>query len=152
MSENEYDEYEDDDQPEQRRDPVRAALKQKEKEAAELRKQVAELSDLKRELAFTKAGINPDDPKAKWFVKGYDGDLDPDAIKLAAVEAQLISPGAAPAAEDKAGWQTTNKVAAGAEPSPEGPSWIKRIQDAQSEDELMSIFAEAQAQGIYLGD
>lgn len=149
MSENEYDEYEDDDQQEPRRDPVRAALKQKEKEAAELRKQVAELSNLKRELAFTKAGINPDDPKAKWFVKGYDGDLDPEAIKAAAAEAQLITP-TQTAPEDKAGWQTTNKVAAGAEPSPEGPSWIKRISDAQSEDELMAIFAEAQAQGIDL--
>lgn len=152
MSENEYDEYEDDDQQEQRRDPVRAALKQKEKEAAELRKQVAELSNLKRELAFTKAGINPDDPKAKWFVKGYDGDLNPEAIKLAAEEAQLITPTTTAPAEDKQGWQTTNTVAAGAESAATGPSWMKRIQDAESESELIAIFAEAQAQGIDLGE
>jgi ribosomal protein L12E/L44/L45/RPP1/RPP2 len=151
MSENEYNEYEDDDEQEQRPNPVRAQLRKLEKEAAELRKQNAEAAQLRRELAFIKAGINPDDPKAKYFVKGYDGDLSTEAIVSAATEAQLIAPQSTATPDDRAGWNTTNRIAAGAETAPDGPSWIDRISKAQSESELMAIFAEAQAQGIDLG-
>jgi hypothetical protein len=41
------------------RNPVRARMKQLEKETADLRKQVAESEVAKRELAFVKAGIDP---------------------------------------------------------------------------------------------
>lgn len=50
----------------------------------------AERDALKRENAFLKAGVNPEDSKAKWLVKGYDGELTPEAIKQAAVEAGLL--------------------------------------------------------------
>ena len=146
------DTFEDDDyeQPTES-NPVRARMKQLEKEAKELRKQVAEFSATQRELAFVKAGIDPASPQAKYFVKGYDGELTPEAIRAAAAEAQLITPQADPLDEDRAGWKQTNRIAAGSETSADGPSWNKRIRDAASEDELMSIFAEAQAQGVNLG-
>jgi hypothetical protein len=144
------DEYED-DQPVSEPNPVRARMKQLEKEAKELRKQVAEFSVAQRELAFVKAGIDPASPQAKYFVKGYDGELSPEAIRAAAEEAQLITPQANPVDTDKAAWQQTNRIAAGAETASEGPSWIKRINDAQSSDEIAAIFAEAQAQGVNLG-
>jgi hypothetical protein len=144
--------YEDeDDQPVSEQNPVRARMKQLEKEAKELRKQVAEFSVAQRELAFVKAGIDPASPQAKYFVKGYDGELTSDAIRAAAEEAQLITPQANPVDTDKAAWQQTNRIAAGAETASEGPSWIKRINDAQSSDEIAAIFAEAQAQGVDLG-
>jgi hypothetical protein len=126
-------------------------MKQLEKEAKELRKQVAEFSASQRELAFVKAGIDPASPQAKYFVKGYDGDLTPDAIRQAAEEAQLITPQPVQVDPDKAAWQQSNRVAAGAETASEGPSWIKRIKDASSAEEVSEIFAEAQAQGINLG-
>jgi hypothetical protein len=141
--------YEDDDQP-QDSNPVRARMKQLEKENREFKKQLAEAEQLRREANFLKAGIDPAEPKFKYFVKGYDGELSPDAIRAALEEAQLITPQSNPASEDKQAWQTTNKVAAGAESAPDGPSWAKRISDAQSEAELMAVFAEAQAQGIDL--
>ena len=146
------DTFEDDDyeQPTES-NPVRARMKQLEKEAKELRKQVAEFSATQRELAFVKAGIDPASPQAKYFVKGYDGELTPEAIRAAAAEAQLITPQADPLDEDRAGWKQTNRIAAGSETSADGPSWNKRIRDAGSEDELMAIFAEAQAQGVNLG-
>jgi hypothetical protein len=50
-----------------------------------------ENSTLKRELAFTKAGVPLDDPKMSYFVKGYDGDLDPQVIRDAAIEAGFMS-------------------------------------------------------------
>ena len=150
------DTYEDDesiyDESTSEQNPVRARMKQLEKEAKELRKQVAEFQTTKREMAFVKAGIDPASPQAKYFVKGYDGDLTPEAIRQAAEEAQLITPQATPQDTDKAAWQQTNRIAAGAETASEGPSWIKRINDASSAEELTAIFAEAQAQGVELGD
>lgn len=142
--------YEDDDQQSNRKDPVRARLKQLEKELREKDARIAQLAEAEKRMTFMEAGINTSDPKFKYFVKGYDGELTPEAIRQAAEEAQLIAPQPSVDEADKQGWQTTNRIAAGAESSPEGPGWIKRIQDAESEDELMAIFAEAQAQGIDL--
>ena len=50
-----------------------------------------ENATLKRELAFVKAGVPLDDPKMTYFVKGYDGELEPQAIKDAAIEAGFIA-------------------------------------------------------------
>ena len=55
-----------------------------------LEKKAQRADDLARENAFLKAGVNPDDPKAKWLVKGYDGELTPEAIKAAASEAGIL--------------------------------------------------------------
>jgi hypothetical protein len=142
---------EDYDQPASETNPVRARMKQLEKEAKDLRKQVADFSATQRELAFVRAGIDPASPQAKYFVKGYDGDLTPDAIRQAAEEAQLITPQPVQADPDKAAWQQSNRIAAGAETASEGPSWIKRIRDAETAAEVSDIFAEAQAQGVDLG-
>lgn len=152
MSEFEDDfEFDYDDQPaEPQQNPVRARMKQLEKEAKELRRQVAEFSQTQREMSFVKAGIQTDDPKFKYFLKGYDGDLSPEAIRQAAEEAQLITPQSDPMDNDKQAWQQSNRIAAGSETAPPPPSWAKRIQDAQSEEEVYAIFAEAQAQGIQL--
>lgn len=49
-----------------------------------------ELAQAKRELAFVRAGVPLDDPKMTYFVKGYDGELEPDAIRTAAVEAGFM--------------------------------------------------------------
>lgn len=152
MSEFEESFYDDDDdQPvEPQQNPVRARMKQLEKEAKELRRQVAEFSQASREMNFVKAGIQTDDPRFKYFVKGYDGELTPEAIRRAAEEAQLITPQQTVEDTDKQGWKQSNQIAAGSETAPPGPSWNKRIQDAASEEEVYAIFAEAQAQGIEL--
>lgn len=144
--------YEEDDQPTSETNPVRARMKQLEKENREAKKLLADLQNQAKELAFVKAGVDTADPKFKYFVKAYDGDMSTDAIKAALEEAQLITPQAQPADTDKAAWQQTNRIAAGAETASEGPSWLKRVQDASSEEELAAIFAEAQAQGVDLGE
>lgn len=56
----------------------------------------AENARMKRELAFAKAGIPLTDPKMNYFVKGYEGDLEPDAIREAATEAGFLAVEAAP--------------------------------------------------------
>lgn len=149
----EFDTYEDDDEisePEQGRNPLRAQLKRLEKENADLRKQTATFAETQKKFAFIEAGVQLDSPMAKYFIKGYDGELTPEAIRVAAEEAQLVAPAQQVNEADKQAWRETNRIAAGSEISPEGPSWAKRIQDAESESELMAIFAEAQAAGVEL--
>ena len=150
------DTYEDDesiyDESTSEQNPVRARMKQLEKENREAKKLVAELQTAAKELSFAKAGIDVTDPRFKYFVKGYDGEPTPEAIRQAAEEAQLITPQATPQDTDKAAWQQTNRIAAGAETASSGPSWRKRISDAASQEELLTIFAEAQAQGVDLGE
>lgn len=50
-----------------------------------------ELEMLRKELAFYKAGISMDDPKMRYFVKGYDGEMTAEAIRNAALEAGFIA-------------------------------------------------------------
>ena len=50
-----------------------------------------ELANAKRELAFIKAGINPDDPKMRYFVKGYEGEMSAEAVREAALEAGFLT-------------------------------------------------------------
>jgi len=64
---------------------IRAELR-KSKERARLAEQaLAEAQELRRELAFTKAGI-PETGTGALLRKAYDGDNDPDAIRAAAAE------------------------------------------------------------------
>lgn len=50
-----------------------------------------ELADIRRELAFAKAGINPEDPKMKYFVRGYDGEMSAESVRAAALEAGFLA-------------------------------------------------------------
>ena len=50
-----------------------------------------ELDGLKRQMAFVGAGINPEDKRLSYFVKGYEGDMTSDAIKAAAIEAGFLA-------------------------------------------------------------
>lgn len=50
-----------------------------------------ELADIKRELAFAKAGLPMNDPRMNYFVKGYDGDMTAEAIREAALEAGFLA-------------------------------------------------------------
>lgn len=150
------DDYSEDDFTEQESNsgsnPVRQRMKQLEKELREAKKQLADTADVQKKLAFVEAGIPLDSPMAKYFIKGYDGELSAEAIRQAAEEAQLIAPTPQVADTDKQAWRETNRIAAGSEVSPAPPGWIDRINAANSEQELMGIFAEAQAQGIDLGN
>jgi len=138
------DNYDNEDQMESNQNPVRARMKQLEKETADLRKLVAESEVAKRELAFVKAGIDLTAPASKYFVKGYDGELSPDAIRDAAVEAQLISPpDSTPSREEANAWQRTAKIAAGTQTTQPPVDWTQRLNDARSPQEVDSILAEA---------
>jgi multidrug efflux pump subunit AcrA (membrane-fusion protein) len=50
-----------------------------------------ELNELRRELAFARAGLPLDDPKMKYFIKGYDGELSAESVRQAALEAGFLA-------------------------------------------------------------
>jgi len=73
-------------------------LDHEEESASDLRKAARrgakaakELEMLRKELAFYKAGISMDDPKMRYFVKGYEGEMTAEAIREAALEAGFIA-------------------------------------------------------------
>lgn len=59
--------------------------------ASKSKKLEQELNELKRELAFAKAGLPMNDPKMNYFVKGYDGEMSATAIREAALEAGFLA-------------------------------------------------------------
>jgi hypothetical protein len=71
------------------------------KAAADAKRLKAENAELVRQITFAKAGISVDDPKMKYFVKGYDGDMEVEAIRAAANEAGFLAPVQAVSSEQK---------------------------------------------------
>lgn len=67
-----------------------SSIKSLRKAASRAKKLEQELSQMQRELAFFKAGIPQDDPKMRYFIKGYEGDLESDAIRTAAMQAGFL--------------------------------------------------------------
>lgn len=91
--ESDYDEEEDGGNSQQQQTEPNSS----QKDLRELRKKAKERDDLaakvaqyERDIAFRDAGVNPTDPKAKYFVKGYDGELTADAIKAEATAAGIL--------------------------------------------------------------
>ncbi len=98
-----------------------------------------------RQLAFAKAKIDVTDPKMGYFIKGYEGDLDPDKIRSAAVEAGFIStqPNQQQIPpEELGGHQRIGEAAAGGTNDGK-PDLTERIRNAASQEEVMAIMTEA---------
>lgn len=123
-----YDDGEDDGgpPPPQQQQPQRtnaewAELRQerKSKREADARASAAE-----RELAFFKAGLNPEsDPRISDFVKAYDGKVDVDSIKQAAIDRGYLQATTPPSDQQVADQQATqrmNGAAAGGAAPPTG--------------------------------
>lgn len=85
--------------------------------AARGAKAKAEADALKRENAFLRAGIDPEDTRLGYFYRGYNGDLTVDAIRSAATESGFLQ--AAPAdpavAQHQQGQQQVQAASAGTE-------------------------------------
>lgn len=129
----------------QERNPLRSRMRELESEIKSLRQQAAEAEQARREVAFIRAGIDPADNAAKYFVKGYDGELSVDAIKAAAVEARLLTP-TQPASDpsEQDAWNRTNQMAAGAGSASQVPDLEARLNAATTEEEVLQILREAQ--------
>lgn len=93
----------------------RREVRRFEKERRELAAERERSARLERENAFIRAGIlDIEAPKYMYFVRGYDGEMDPDAIKAAAVEAGLMNEGAPVTDAEAQGHEVMARVANGA--------------------------------------
>jgi hypothetical protein len=78
-------------------------------------------------------------------VKGYDGELLPEAIRAAAEEANLV-PKAAQAPEVKSeqqAWTRLQKAAAAGQTSEPPVDWVARMNSAKSIEEVQALLAQA---------
>lgn len=137
----EYD-YDDEDQPEtETRNPVRARMKELEKQLAEANQRAQAAEQAARKAAFLEAGLDLNNKMTQYFVKAYDGDVTPEAIRQAAMEANLIS--TPNNTEETAAWKRTEQVANGSGTAQPPVDWARRINEASSEAEVLAILAEA---------
>jgi hypothetical protein len=143
----EYEDYDEAEEVTESKNPLRARMKELEAEVKAFRQEKAELEQSKRELAFLKAGVDPTDGAAKYFIKGYDGELTVEAIQAAAREARLLSPVEDSTEQaEKQAWRRTNDVAADAGSPAVMPDLDERLLKARDPQEIMRILAEAQNQ------
>jgi ribosomal protein L12E/L44/L45/RPP1/RPP2 len=138
-------EFEDETGDEAPKDPVRARMRQLEKELKAKEQALTEAEALKREYAFVKAGIPMDNPMAKYFVKGYEGEITPEAIRTAAEEARLIQAAAdnAQAKSEADAWNRITRAQRAGETSEPVVDWNTKLNQARNQDEVMQILAQA---------
>jgi hypothetical protein len=146
MSDSNY-EFEDEVEDQAtRKDPVRARMRELEQQVKAFEAKAKEAEAAQRELAFVKAGVNPDSAAAKYFVKGYDGELTPEAIRAAAEEANLVSSEKKEVAGEQQAWNRVAQASRAGETSEPPVDYTQRLSNAKSPDEVMAIIAQARAE------
>ena len=143
-----YAEFEDDSQDQVTKDPVRAQLRKVEQQLKASEAKVKEFEGAARELNFVKAGVNTSDPGAKYFVKGYDGELSPEAIRVAAQEANLIpaSNGETVQASEQQAWSRVSEASRVGEKFEPTIDWTAKMASAKNENELNQLMAQYNAE------
>jgi len=111
-----------------------------------------ERDSLKRENAFLRAGIPIEDPRMAYFVKGYDGDLEPSAIRQAAIDAgfmQAPTPPADPALDQaREGQQRALAASSGTEPIDDPMGVQVGMEEALAQGGLEGLSAFTQQYGV----
>jgi len=151
------DDYDDTDQT----DLVpRAQIRQLEEKAKKATELEARLAEMERRAAFSEAlGTAAADPKVKYFIKGYDGELTAEASRAEALEAGVLAPPQDRTTEDKPNAPTAGEMAAHARmaAASEGSGGNKPIdlieafgpRGSKKPDEIMAM---ARAAGLRLAD
>ena len=146
MSDSNY-EFEDEVEDQAtRKDPVRARMRDLEQQVKAFEAKAKEAEAAQRELAFVKAGVNPDSAAAKYFVKGYDGELTPEAIRAAAEEANLVSSEKKEVAVEQQAWNRVAQASRAGETSEAPVDYVQRFNNTKSADEVMALIAQARAE------
>lgn len=125
----------------------RGLRKQIEEQAAARKAAEERAAAAERELAFAKAGLDLNDPKMSYFVKGYDGDPTPEAIRHAAETAGFLSqPEPAPQvpAEELQQHVQAASLSAGAQVTiPDSDAQYQaEIAQARTKDEVLAVMAK----------
>ncbi len=124
------------------------------REAAERSKALErEVADLRRDRAFRQAGIDPDEKKVSYFVKGYEGELDPNAIRTEAREAGFL-PEPGPTSEQQEaldGQGRIEQVVSSSQPQG-GQEYEAQLEQAFAEGGTAGLIQAAATLGIPLND
>ena len=141
-------EFEDEIQTEVTRDPVRAQLRKVEQQLKAAEAKAKELETAARELAFVKAGVDVNAPIAKYFVKGYDGELSSDAIRVAAQEANLIKVDDSQQVQntEQQAWSRVNSASQAGEKFEPVTDWPTKMSTAKNQQELDQFMAQYNAE------
>ena len=115
------------------------ALRTIAKEHEQLKQQQAQAQ---RELAFAKAKLDLTDPKMGYFIKGYDGELEPEKIREAAVQAGFLQQEETTPKSELDAHSKLGAASAGAGDSAE-QDLLAAINDAKSPEEVMRIMVAA---------
>ncbi len=112
-----------------------------------------ELNALRREKTFRSAGLDLDDTRVKYFVKGYDGELDAEAIRQEAMAAGFLGENSAPVQSEtmvQDAMQAEQRIqTAGEGGDPVSPLDLDaRIKATTSQDELRALM---ESQGVMWG-
>ena len=131
---------------------IRAEIRKSKERLREAEAAKAEAEALKRELAFTKAGV-PETGVGALLRKAYDGDTDPEAIRKAAEEYGIFQPSSEPdpVAEEL---ERHRNIAGATGTNTSGPTaqqeFVAAIQGASSQAEIMEIITKMGAEsGIH---
>lgn len=115
-----------------------------------------EMNSMKRELAFIRAGVPMDDPKMSYFVKGYEGDLEPEQIRTAAIEAGFMqAPSQEPdvaAQQAQQGQSAVVQASTGTQPSNDLNGAMYQLEQAYNEGGTAGMLAVAQQYGIRIAE
>lgn len=152
MSESEFTEDQDTDHL----DPnIRAELRKSKERAKEAEAAKAEVETLRRELAFTKAGV-PETGVGALLRKAYDGDTDPEAIRKAAEEYGITTGSQQEQAPDPVleELERHRSIAGATGTNNSGPTpqqeLLAAIQSGASEAEVMEAISKMGAEvGVY---
>lgn len=115
------------------------------KAAKERDDMAAKLSARDRELAFAKAKLDLEDPRIRYFIKGYDGELSSEAIRAQAEEDGFLSAMADQKPDTSGEVRAQGRIAnasAGAGQTKE-PDLVEQIRNAQSQEEVMALMTQA---------
>lgn len=133
------------DSPTESKPNWRRDLENRAKEAEQQAASYAsELESYRRRDTFRSAGIDPDDARAKYFVKAYDGEMDPDAIRLEAEAAGFLgsdAPASSPTPQMQNALDAEQRIAnAGEGGDPVSQADLNaRIQATKNPEELRAL-------------
>jgi hypothetical protein len=131
------DEYEEEGQESEEGNQDIRNLRKAAKERDGLAAQVAAQG---RELAFAKAKLDLDDPKLKYFMKGYEGEMTSEAIRAQAEADGFIAPSekTQQAAAEGNAQQRIAGASSGAADTP-SPDFHQLVSEANSVEEVMKL-------------
>jgi hypothetical protein len=137
------DEYEYDDDDDQGNQGGNDHLKELRRKARDADRLQAQLEAQARELAFAKAKLDLDDPKLKYFIKGYEGDLSPEAIREQAIADGFLAKAEQPTPpQDLTAQQRIAAASSGAGETPQ-PNLHELLSQANSPEEVMRLVAQS---------